>query len=487
MEPYSHSWSLPKILSKSGQKPSKSARLLFVALGGLFFILLVNALLGALFEGQMMPGVTIAGQSVVWKTQNQTRQLINKPPDNYKLTVVVNKQQFPASGSDLGVSYDINATTALAYGVGHSWLPLADVVRSIGRGDISYVYKLDRLKLSHFADQLAASVGKPAINATLKVVDGKIEPVPDQNGLTIESDNLEQLITNSLSNGEGPVIHAQPQVLVADVQTTQLSGAEQQANAYLNRTISLSYNDKTYTASTADIGHWLSFNPGTTPQTKHNLEVTIDKTQVKGWVQSVANDINIQPKNKQITVSNGVSSVTQEGSDGLAVDQDKTTDAIVASITNNQNLSYAIPTYTVAFKTQTTYAGGLSDDRYIEVNLSSQHLWVYQDHKVVYSSPVTSGATGAVFATVTGIFHIYYKTTNTYLNGHPYGYNYNVFVQYWMPFYLGYGLHDASWRSSFGGSDYYYGGSHGCVNLPLATATFLYSWADVGTTVWVHN
>jgi lipoprotein-anchoring transpeptidase ErfK/SrfK len=63
-----------------------------------------------------------------------------------------------------------------------------------------------------------------------------------------------------------------------------------------------------------------------------------------------------------------------------------------------------------------------------------------------------------------------------------------VFVQYWMPFYQGFGLHDASWRNgNFGGQDYYYGGSHGCVNLPLATAEFLYNWADIGTPVWVHN
>ena len=29
-----------------------------------------------------------------------------------------------------------------------------------------------------------------------------------------------------------------------------------------------------------------------------------------------------------------------------------------------------------------------------------------------------------------------------------------------------YGLHDASWRSNFGGDYYLYAGSHGCVNTP---------------------
>jgi lipoprotein-anchoring transpeptidase ErfK/SrfK len=60
-----------------------------------------------------------------------------------------------------------------------------------------------------------------------------------------------------------------------------------------------------------------------------------------------------------------------------------------------------------------------------------------------------------------------------------------------MPFYQGYGLHDASWRNgNFGETSgplgYYYDGSHGCVNLPDATAAFVYNWSVVGTPVWVH-
>jgi lipoprotein-anchoring transpeptidase ErfK/SrfK len=122
--------------------------------------------------------------------------------------------------------------------------------------------------------------------------------------------------------------------------------------------------------------------------------------------------------------------------------------------------------------------------RYIEVNLSKQRLWAWQDKHVIYESPITSGATGAGLGTVTGLFSIYYKTTNTHLRGQ----GYDVPVKWWMPFYKGYGLHDASWRhGQFGGSDYYYAGSHGCVNLPDATAEFIYGWAEIGTPVWVHK
>ena len=48
------------------------------------------------------------------------------------------------------------------------------------------------------------------------------------------------------------------------------------------------------------------------------------------------------------------------------------------------------------------------------------------------------------------------------------------------------GIHDASWRSKFGGDIYKYNGSHGCVNLPHDVALNLYDMVDIGTMVVVH-
>jgi hypothetical protein len=56
-----------------------------------------------------------------------------------------------------------------------------------------------------------------------------------------------------------------------------------------------------------------------------------------------------------------------------------------------------------------------------------------------------------------------------------------------MPFKGGYGLHDATWRSSFGGTIYYYSGSHGCVNLPKSAAKTIYNNVSVGTKVILYG
>ena len=51
-----------------------------------------------------------------------------------------------------------------------------------------------------------------------------------------------------------------------------------------------------------------------------------------------------------------------------------------------------------------------------------------------------------------------------------------------MYFHEGYGLHGVTWHGNFGHPT-----SHGCVNLPMEEAEWLFNWADVGTLVNIHE
>jgi lipoprotein-anchoring transpeptidase ErfK/SrfK len=53
-------------------------------------------------------------------------------------------------------------------------------------------------------------------------------------------------------------------------------------------------------------------------------------------------------------------------------------------------------------------------------------------------------------------------------------------VPHVMFFYQGYAIHGAYWHNNFGSR-----ASHGCVNVPLASAEWLFNFADVGTQVAV--
>ena len=121
---------------------------------------------------------------------------------------------------------------------------------------------------------------------------------------------------------------------------------------------------------------------------------------------------------------------------------------------------------------------------YVEVSIGAQHLWFYKDYQLLYETDVVTGCIAKNTPTQTGIFPIAYKESPATLipsnetNGTP--------VKYWMPFYDGQGLHDANWRSAFGGNIYQTSGSHGCVNMPYPAAEFIFNNADTGTPVVLY-
>ena len=114
--------------------------------------------------------------------------------------------------------------------------------------------------------------------------------------------------------------------------------------------------------------------------------------------------------------------------------------------------------------------------RWIDVNLSQQMVYAYEGD-VVVNSFLTSTGTWAT-PTVTGSFKIYVKYISTRMTGPGYDL---PNVPYTMYFHKGYGIHGTYWHNNFGVPM-----SHGCVNLSIPDAEWLYYWASVGTVVNVH-
>ena len=119
---------------------------------------------------------------------------------------------------------------------------------------------------------------------------------------------------------------------------------------------------------------------------------------------------------------------------------------------------------------------------YIEVSIANQHLWYYVNGKLKMESSVVTGTRG-VHDTPRGIYYISEKIPGKYLTGDTY----RTWVNRWMRLTnMGIGLHDATWRSNFGGSIYTYSGSHGCINLPYSFAVSLYKAVDWKTAVIIY-
>jgi lipoprotein-anchoring transpeptidase ErfK/SrfK len=136
-----------------------------------------------------------------------------------------------------------------------------------------------------------------------------------------------------------------------------------------------------------------------------------------------------------------------------------------------------------------------TDSQLILVSISQRHLWACNKNVQAYDSPVITGDLNVpADVTPVGTYYIYDKQTDLYLNGSDSRGSWHDWVYYWMPFlsnqYGVFGLHDATWRTSsdFGNiSPSSNQSSHGCVELPLATAAWLYNWSSVGTAVTIES
>ena len=123
----------------------------------------------------------------------------------------------------------------------------------------------------------------------------------------------------------------------------------------------------------------------------------------------------------------------------------------------------------------------------VEVDITNQMMYCYINNELRVASPCVTGRPSGGRATTPGTWRINSKERNRYLQGYNSdGSRYKSWVNYWMPFHGGQGLHDARWRGAFGGEIYKSSGSHGCVNLPVDIAPLLYNTVWVGMPVIVH-
>jgi hypothetical protein len=117
-----------------------------------------------------------------------------------------------------------------------------------------------------------------------------------------------------------------------------------------------------------------------------------------------------------------------------------------------------------------------TSEHWIEINLSTQRLIAWEGDRSVYAVIVSTGQ--AATPTPTGVFSIY----TTYDVTRMQGADYDVPDVPYAMFYDGnYAIHGAYWHNNFGVPV-----SHGCTNVAVNHAGWLYDWAYIGSPVVVH-
>ena len=204
---------------------------------------------------------------------------------------------------------------------------------------------------------------------------------------------------------------------------------------------------------------------------------------LRSYVAQLADQVDTLGKDREFTNAYGDTITVPLGNYGWQIDQ-KSEIAQLRENLDNQEVVTREPAY--ASREISTENRGLGGT-YVEIDLTGQHLWFYQDGEQVFDTDIVSGMMTAKRYTPPGTYTIAYKQKDRVLRGEPVPPDnkpeYETPVDFWMPFNGGIGMHDATWNPYFGGERYVWNGSHGCINLSYSAAKAMYSYVEKGTPV----
>jgi L,D-transpeptidase catalytic domain/Putative peptidoglycan binding domain len=243
---------------------------------------------------------------------------------------------------------------------------------------------------------------------------------------------------------------------------------------YLGFEINYNFGDRHETLTPEKLKHMLNYNDG---------EVTIIDDKVMEYVSNLAAKYDTVGSTRWFQTTNGGLVSVAGGSYGFRMDQDAESKWLFDALAKGKS-EFRTPEYLQEGRSRDQNDIGSS---YVEIDISSQHLWIYQSGELVLSTDVVTGNVSRDKSTPTGTYYIFSKQRDRILRGPDYdGTEYASPVAYWMPFNRGIGLHDAPWRNAFGGNIYLKNGSHGCVNMPPAAAKAAFYQVNIGFPVVVH-
>lgn len=298
--------------------------------------------------------------------------------------------------------------------------------------------------------------------------------VPAEYGSTVNTEVFSEKVKNAVANLDEKLsmeetgCYIDPEITES---TQSIVDAAEKLNRYVNARITYDFGDKTEVVDASVIKDWLSVSD--------NMEVMIDADKAASYIKELASSYNTAGREKTLKMTNGGTVTVPGGSYGWKIDQSAEKEKLLADIESGEIVERE-PEYS-----QRANSHGENDygNTYVEINLTTQHLYFYKEGALVVSTDFVSGKVAEGNDTPTGAYFINSKETERTLKG-P---DYESFVNYWMPFNGDVGMHDATWRSSFGGQIYLRSGSHGCINLPLSAAKTIFANIEVGDPVLVFQ
>ena len=423
-------------------------------------------------------GTTINGIDSSNKTAYEVEQEIAGKKDNYVIQVSARMQEPQTiTGKDIDYQYVSSGEILQLLKTQKPW----EWIRGFFETKNYMVQEetvFSREKLEEQVSSLNCAKKENQIapeNAYVSFANSEFTIVPETEGNELNTKEAYQMICRAIDNDAAEVdLESDPKAYKKADVTKESSELQNMVNTYKNLTkanITYTFGDETVTLDGNTIKNWLQFDEK--GQLLQNDEAF--RQHVVDYVAQLAADHDTVGTERQFETTSGRIVYVYGSAYGWKIDQDKEAAQLMQEIQSGTQITRE-PVYSMRAN-----AHGINDlgDTYIEVDLTEQYMWYYQNGNIIFQSEIVSGLPGDPDRkTPPGIFTLNSKSSPSVLRGEMTAngtYSYEQPVTYWMPFNGGIGFHDADWQPYFGGDRYLTGGSHGCINLPPENAGQLYS------------
>lgn len=469
-----------KVVDNSTAEKKINRKKLFIILGSVVgAVLLIYVGFSIFFMSHFYFNTTLNGKNVSGYSADKVFDNWEDEIGNYSLRIVESdgtESELKGSDIDMVLQWDDTIAKMISKQNGFAWpAKLFNPDQNTSEAIVTF----DEDKLDSALDGFSfmdKSKQIDPVDATVSDYDKNdgytlVESVP---GTAIDKpvlkENIEKALygladTYQITEGNGylaPKIANDDEKLLAAIDTM---------NKYAGSEIDYEIGSEKETLDINTFADWLSIND--------NEKVEIDEEKVADYVAELGTKYNTYGKSKQLATSYGTTITMSNCHYGWKIDAETEAAAIVDDIKGGEKVTRDLNyQYTAASHTGNDYGNS-----YVEINLTAQHLYLYKNGSLVIDSDFVSGNPSKGNATHTGVFGVTYTERNATLKGQ----NYATPVSFWMPFNGNEGMHDATWRSSFGGSIYKRNGSHGCVNLPYSVAQTIFENVSAGFPVFVYE
>ena len=429
------------------------------------------------FTEHFLPGSMVNGFNCSYMTVSQSEELLTQKVGAYVLTIDTrNNGQESITAKQAGLSYDSDGSVdkLIRNQDRFTWFLAFNQHRNY---EVSSSIKYDEQKTEAAISELKCmqqeNMTEPS-DAHIEEKDDKFVIVPEQEGTALKPEKTSQDIIDALVTGRTPVdletdgCYKEPKVYQSDETLTKNCDL---INKLTDVVITYDFDDCTETVDRDMIKNWLT--------TDENGLYTLDKKQIEAYISELAAKYDTVGTERTFNTYDGREITVSGGNYGWQIDQKAELKELTELIKNGET-QVREPVYSHEGLVRKTNDIGYT---YIEIDLTAQRMVFYKDGQLLVDTPVVTGCVRKGHSTPTGCFALDAMRSPAVLKGPGYASP----VTYWMPFSGGVGIHDASWRSQYGGQIYITNGSHGCVNTPKDKAAIIYNNISVGVPIVVYE